>query len=1693
MNIKFTKQLLLAIGLLTYISVNAQLTAPVTESFNSFTTPTGWTTTTALGHYWQFSGAPNNITCSGPGDHTGTSGSHFAWMDQSGSNFSNILEMDTIIISALTIPYLEFYYNMCDSGYTPPNITHVEAYDGVSSWNILKTITTSTNGWEKVGVALSSHTFNNRVLIRFRAESGGSQSDWLGDNCLDDISVKEGPSCPDLINLPVTALIDTAVTLTWVGNPNTSNYEVWLGPSGFPQGLQSTAGVRTFSSSASFLIDTLSENTCYDYYVRGICTPGDTGNWIGPFPFCTYCTHKLSGTYTINSALPTGGANFASFNEIGDVLTMCGVSGPVTINVMSASNIGHMHLIDVPLVSAANSITINGNGNMVTYDGISHKGTFIIDNTGHLIIDNLIIVNNNITEGWGVYITGNSDSISITNCVFEVDSFLALYDDVIPLVVSGSTFYENDQELGADVDYLTIVGNDFNGGHVCMSLYGKNTGEKSSSYLIKNNSMRNFYEAGIYMNWIQNIDLIGNTVKSTVSNYAESGFYLWDVWEYNIQSNDISVKGAGIYVRNGNKGYITPTNSNIVNNMILSESDGLYLNGCSLTDIYHNTVDGHPALHLYSQDTMDMDIRNNILSSSNDFAVKIWGTGVNTVDFDFNLYFSQNVNPFQVGFNTVPNLINWRLNDPTINANSIEGDPVFVYHNDLHVIGNLANENGDNTLGVAFDIDGEARPSSGATVVDIGADEFMSVSKDIRLMNVAFSKEDPCLTTNDTISVRIKNLLGPTINFVVNPLSIHYDVIGPVSTNGSVIVNSGMLNLNNNLEVLIPGIDMSIPGSYSLDLWLGTNAVNMAGINDSIFGVSFGVEKILEVDPKAVLVTNTTDMVDISANSALFSDGDFFISEVAHWKYATGAPTGGWPAYLIADDYIEITGVPNSDLAGYTLEQWGLSNLNSSFTFKLGTLIGPNGTCIIMTGQDAIGDIRSSFCYNGTGGATTVYYSYNSAGRIIRDPKGNIVDAVAYSGLSGYFFPFAAGVSPADWSGIQPTGGSTSGIRLEGPDSNSAAGWVTSATSPQDPNTLNQNIPLPKVATIPSFQWTLNAVQVTTDNKFQAGPWQSSGTHNYIASLMSCGTTFYDTTVVTVIIPTCPKPSSITATSIFSSAARATFDTTGYGSSATFVVEYGPRGFIVGSGTKIAVKNNNTVALSGLPHNLCQDLYLRVVCAPGDTSFAQGPIDLCPEISNCDDMNTYDTGNKFNQSALFLPWQNGGASLWGDAEFTTAQAVSAPNSLRITDQGTTGATNIVALFEPVISGASEIAFDVYIPANAGGYFNIQQNHALSGVGMLQNAEIYFQGNGTASVQYSSGGVTVGTFSYAQGIWNSISTIIDLTNDTIWFELNGISTGLGYKYSSPNSGAALQFNGVNFNSGVAAGQNYSSDMYIDNFCVSPFSATGCPDPIGLAVNVLDCNSVDASWNSGSSSTSTDIEWGTAGFTPGSGNRLTSVSNVAHVTGLTSSTSYDVYIRDVCGSGATAWVGPLTFDSGTLGVAVASMATPIVGAATTTVQNVSFDASGSSGIGNTFTWDFGDGSTGSGVTTNHNYNTSSSYTVTLTVANNCSADSTTEMIITSGIDLNENVIASSLELYPNPAKTTLNIRFTGLASSHATVSVLDLTGKTIRVIDLDHDTVEGQFSGKLNIKRLARGTYMLKFENGGIIVHRRFVKH
>ncbi len=101
------------------------------------------------------------------------------------------------------------------------------------------------------------------------------------------------------------------------------------------------------------------------------------------------------------------------------------------------------------------------------------------------------------------------------------------------------------------------------------------------------------------------------------------------------------------------------------------------------------------------------------------------------------------------------------------------------------------------------------------------------------------------------------------------------------------------------------------------------------------------------------------------------------------------------------------------------------------------------------------------------------------------------------------------------------------------------------------------------------------------------------------------------------------------------------------------------------------------------------------------------------------------------------------------------------------------------------------------------------------------------------------------------------------------------------------------------------------LYIDDVIWQ--QSPSCLEVSNVTTTLVTENSAQINWTNGATETAWDIEYGTPGFTLGTGVMASNVLTNPHVlTGLSSNTNYQYYIRAVCSvSDQSAWMGPYNF--------------------------------------------------------------------------------------------------------------------------------------------------------------------------------------
>jgi hypothetical protein len=205
---------------------------------------------------------------------------------------------------------------------------------------------------------------------------------------------------------------------------------------------------------------------------------------------------------------------------------------------------------------------------------------------------------------------------------------------------------------------------------------------------------------------------------------------------FKITGNNVVAPYTGIYVTNANSSSNGTRigSSEVSNNMVsCTNNSGIWLQRPISVNVWNNSVycgstDGFDGA-LFIDDGFgtpvadSLDIRNNALSSAT-YAFRVEDPDSMFTKFDNNSFFTVGADLLFIDGAIYTDLAAYKLAQPAYNASSLDGDPQFASTTNLHVVGGFINDQGDNSVPVTVDIDGDLRPMSGSTTVDIGADEF---------------------------------------------------------------------------------------------------------------------------------------------------------------------------------------------------------------------------------------------------------------------------------------------------------------------------------------------------------------------------------------------------------------------------------------------------------------------------------------------------------------------------------------------------------------------------------------------------------------------------------------------------------------------------------------------------------------------------------------------------------------------------------------------------------------------------------------------------------------------------------------------------------------------------------------------------------------------------------------------------------
>jgi len=140
------------------------------------------------------------------------------------------------------------------------------------------------------------------------------------------------------------------------------------------------------------------------------------------------------------------------------------------------------------------------------------------------------------------------------------------------------------------------------------------------------------------------------------------------------------------------------------------------------------------------------------------------------------------------------------------------------------------------------------------------------------------------------------------------------------------------------------------------------------------------------------------------------------------------------------------------------------------------------------------------------------------------------------------------------------------------------------------------------------------------------------------------------------------------------------------------------------------------------------------------------------------------------------------------------------------------------------------------------------------------------------------------------------------------------------------------------------------------------------------------------------------------------------------------------------------------------------------------------------GNTYLWDFGDGTTSILANPTHNYTNYGIYAVKLTATNACGTDSTVNSI-NLDVSITDNHL-SNLNIYPNPTNSILNIELSGLASDNIQLQLMTISGQCIW--NNTHEIFKPGFTTSIDMGKFSKGIYYLRIQQHHQLMVKKIIK-
>ena len=561
----------------------------------------------------------------------------------------------------------------------------------------------------------------------------------------------------------------TSATINWSINGVTQTPYSW-------------SGSVSASTRSSIKIGTFSPGSNNVYNIRawttkpnGITDP----NTINDSSSIYTLRQGMSGTYTLGGTSP----DYKSFKEAAADLMKRGVCGPVIINVRNGSYTEKLRINNITGVSAVNTVTFksqSGDSSKVSLNyptsTIDDSAVLYLNNVQWLVFKQITLqrTGSTIRKYGQITYLHNACNITFTHC-----RSLGLQD-------AASNTQQGHVYANATLDTGNVFDNNL---YRFGSYYAININGTSSSYnsgnVFKNNLIDSFY--GYYavtINYQNKLLFAGNTIQN-ITNGGGTGICNFTYCDrVSIIKNRLLLlnDGSGYGILIGySKGKSASDPCTIANNFIstsgnasitaaiLSYSNSymnIVFNNINIANAYKSAYGIYESSAAASK--TNNVLNNCVVNTGGGQAAYILATGINKVDYNNWYVAGSSLGTWSSGSTTTicADLAKWQSTSKQ-DSFALSVDPKYISATDLHIKNLILCGAGTPVSPVADDIDAEKRfdpPYIGADEQKQFADAGVS-GIDTTLKITCEGKRDVSISLTDFVSITLKKA---TINWTVD-------------------------------------------------------------------------------------------------------------------------------------------------------------------------------------------------------------------------------------------------------------------------------------------------------------------------------------------------------------------------------------------------------------------------------------------------------------------------------------------------------------------------------------------------------------------------------------------------------------------------------------------------------------------------------------------------------------------------------------------------------------------------------------------------------------------------------------------------------------------------------------------------------------------------------------------------------------